>query len=127
MKVKIIFGLLFLFIIKIANGQETGQETGQESETNEEKLCKGIQPTKGIKEECTNHIVTDKTCCYMTVKFKYNNYYACYPTKKEDLNAIKNAIKELKNEFKDSKSISIKCNSTSINISFILLSLLFFI
>ena len=120
-KVNIIFGLLFLFMIKIANGD--GEEEG---ETNEEKLCKQIQPTKGIPDECIKGVPESggKTCCYVKIKFKYNNYYECYPSVKSDAKKTKKALKDQSDEI---KGVSIDCNSTFINISFILLSLFFFI
>ena len=124
-KVNIIFGLLFLFMIKIANGEGEGEGEGEE-ETIEEKLCKQIQPTKGIPDECTKGVSESngKTCCYVKIKFKYNNYYECYPSAKDKAKETK---KKLKEQFKENKGVSIDCNSTFINISFILLSLFFFI
>ena len=123
-KVNIIFGLLFLFMIKLANSE--GEEE-QVTETIDEDKCKQIQPTKDIIDECIKGVSKSKdgkVCCYVKIKLKYNNYYECYPT---EFNNVKKAKDELKGLFKDNKGISIECNSTFINISFILLSLFFFI
>ena len=126
-KVNIIFGLLFLFMIKIANGD--GEEEGEDpKQKNEEEKCKQIQPTKGIPDECLagalNYEGATKICCYVKKEFEYNNYYECYPSAKSDAKKTKD---ELKGQFKEIKGVSIDCNSTFINISFILLSLFFFI
>ena len=128
-KVNIIFGLLFLFMIKIANGQGEGEGGGEEkvtTETFDEEKCKQIQPTKGIEDECIKGVPESdgKVCCYVKIKFKYNNYYECYPSAKSEVKETKNKLKE---QFKENKGVSIDCNSTFINISFILLSLFFFI
>ena len=127
-KVNIIFGLLFLFIIKIANGDEGGEGGGEEkatTQTFDEEKCKQIQPTKGIEDECIKGVPEsdEKVCCYVKIKFKYNNYYECYPSAKDK---AKEKKEELKKQF-DGNKVSIYCNSTFINISFILLSLFFFI
>ena len=125
-KVNIIFGLLFLFMIKIANGDEGGEGGGEEKVTFDEEKCKQIQPTKGIEDECIKGVPESdgKVCCYVKIKFKYNNYYECYPSAKDKAKETKKIIKD---QFDEIKGVSIDCNSTFINISFILLSLFFFI
>ena len=120
-KVNIIFGLLFLFIIKIANGDEGGEGGGEEkatTQTFDEEKCKQIQPTKGIEDECIKGVPESdgKVCCYVKIKFKYNNYYECYPSAKDKAKETKKIIKD---QFDEIKGVSIDCNSTFINISFI--------
>ena len=73
--------------------------------------CYRTEPTKGIKEDCTKIKVPDGSCCYMTVKYKNNKKYACYPIKK-DKNAIQSKIKQLKEKYDGSKKISIDCYSS---------------
>ena len=76
--------------------------------------CYRTEPTKGIKEDCTEIKVKDgSSCCYMTVKYKNNKKYACYPIKK-DKNTIKSKINQLKEKYDGSKKISIDCYSSSL-------------
>ena len=98
----------------------------EDSATIEKKLCDNTQPLKGIKEECFkgNHLSSGETCCYMTIKYETNEHFACIAVSK-DLSSIKNLINQKKQEYDGSKSVSIDCNSSLIQIS--LISLLFFI
>ena len=76
--------------------------------------CFKTSPTKGIVEDCNsneNFKGLDVSCCYMTVTYKNNKRYSCYPIK-QDKNTIKNKIKELKNQYDGSKKISIDCYSS---------------
>ena len=76
--------------------------------------CFKTSPTKGIVKDCTSNENLDNlgvSCCYMTVTYKNNKRYSCYPIKR-DKNTIKNKIKELKNLYDGSKKISIDCYSS---------------
>ena len=85
--------------------------------------CFKTEPTKGIIEDCAsdenNKNLKDYgvNCCYMTVTYKNNKRYSCYPIKK-DKNTIKNKIKELKNRYDGSKKISIDCYSSFLKNAF---------
>ena len=85
--------------------------------------CFKISPTKGIAGDCTSTENNDNLkeyeahCCYMTVTYKHNKRYSCYPIKK-DKNTIKNKIKELKSKYDGSKKISIDCYSSFLKNAF---------
>ena len=119
MKGKNILELLFLLMIILVN-----------VDGNKDDLCKQVQPTKDIPDDCIKQGAEGgKICCYVTIKFKHNDFYECYPLEKKE-NIIKEQIKSFKTYYEGSKKVKIKCNSTFINFSFILLlslSLLFFI
>ena len=102
------------------------QNNSSESNYNEMRYdgCGDIQPTNGVREECTERykFVKDKSCCFMTIKYKYNNYYTCIRIEK-DIKIIKPLIKELKKYYEGSNSIQIDCSSNIIKFSFLILSL----
>ena len=81
--------------------------------------CYRTEPTKGIKQDCTEEKLSDGTsCCYMTVSYDNNKKYSCYPIKK-DKNTIKNKIKKLKQQYDGSKKITIDCYSAFLENIFI--------
>lgn len=86
--------------------------------------CEDIQPTNGVREECTESykFVKNRTCCFMTVKYKYNNYYTCIRIPK-DIKIIKPLIKELKGYYEGCNSIQIDCHSNIIKYSFLLIAI----
>ena len=118
--------LLFLLLDNIkaaASGQEGGDNP---KEYNEEDKCSQTEPTKDIKDDCIKgNKPENKVCCYMTIKYKYNTFYACYPVEK-DKKKIEDKIKEIKKDYTDCKSISIDCKSsiTKYNLIFLLLLIL---
>ena len=84
--------------------------------------CFKTEPTKGIREDCTSNenninLNGKANCCYMTVTYKNNKRYSCYPIKR-DKTTIKNKIKELKNIYDGSKKISIDCYSSFLKNAF---------
>ena len=71
--------------------------------------CWDIEPTKGIIEDCILGVqLQNETCCYMTVKYKYNTLHACIPVLK-DKNEIDRRIKILNGIYTGNKSIKINC------------------
>ena len=85
--------------------------------------CDDIQPTNGLKEECLeNPLLKGKNCCFMTIRYKYNEFNACIRVSKNRKD-IKNQISQIKKKYEGSDSIDIDCYSNSIKLSFIFLSL----
>ncbi len=85
--------------------------------------CDDIQPTNGLKEECLeNPLLKGKNCCFMTIRYKYNEFNACIRVSKNRKD-IKNQISEIKKKYEGSDSIDIDCYSNVIKLSFIFLSL----
>ena len=90
----------------------------------EENRCWQTQPYKDIKEDCIEgNVMSEGICCYMKIKYKYKSIYRCYPVNIEKVN-IKRVVSELKNKFKESKKVSIDCNSYFIKLTFISLLLI---
>ena len=91
---------------------------------NETDRCWQTEPTKDIIEDCTMGSKLEiETCCYMTVKYKYNSMYGCIPIMKDE-KIIKERIKLLKKIYIGNKSIQIDCFAYFVKSS--LLSLLLF-
>ena len=85
--------------------------------------CDDIQPTNGLKEECLeNPLLKGKNCCFMTIRYKYNEFNACIRVSKNRKD-IKNQISQIKKKYEGSDSINIDCHSKVIKLSFIFLSL----
>ena len=78
--------------------------------------CASIDPGD-IDDECTNFVMSDLSCCYIKLKYKYNTKYGCYPIKK-DKKAIKEKIKEMKQYYIGIKKISIYCNESFVKFNF---------
>ena len=115
--------IIVIFIILLVNLIKCDNES---IETKEENICKGTKPSKDIIKDCIDgNKISSKTCCYMEVKYQYNNYYACIPMDKENADFEKE-IKRLKEEY-NAKSISIKCKSSFIQFKFIFLLLFYLI
>ena len=78
-----------------------------------------------IKENCFD-VIDEKEkkndhCCYMTLDFKYNKKYECYPAP-HDKNIIKHIIDDLEKEYYGIKSVKIKCDKSQyITLGFFLL------
>ena len=90
----------------------------------EENRCWQTQPYKDIKEDCIEgNVMSEGICCYMKIKYKYKSIYRCYPVNIEKVN-IKRVVSELKDKFKESKKVSIDCNSYFIKLTFISLLLI---
>ena len=90
--------------------------------------CYDTEPEKDIIEDCIlgNKLedVTGETCCYMTVKYKYNTLYACFPVYK-DVKEIKKRIEVLKEIYVGNKSIKINCFTSFIKLTIISILLIF--
>ena len=115
--------LLLLDILKASAAPDGGDDP---KEYNEEDKCYQTEPTKDIRDDCIKgNKPENKVCCYMTIKYKYNTFYACYPVEK-DKKKIEEEIKEIKKDYTDCKSISIDCKSsiTKYNLIFLLLLIL---
>ena len=85
--------------------------------------CEDIQPTNGILEDCIENkyqVYKGQNCCYMTIKYEYNEYNLCLRISK-DKNEIKKKIKELEEEYEGCDSVDIDCYSKIINYSFVFL------
>ena len=114
----IILVLLFHTLKASANPDDKSGEFGNSSdnggsrEYDDYDKCLQTEPTKDIIEECTEgNKLKDKVCCYMTVKYEYNNFYTCYPIEK-DKKKIEEAINEIKGEYGECKTIKINCKSS---------------
>ena len=80
--------------------------------------CLDLAPSSGHKKKCIEFLITesDEKCCYMTVKYKDNSKYSCYPARK-DKKEIDDIIKILKKEYAGSEKISIDCSGKFISLS----------
>ena len=99
---------------------------GKENKYDNSDKCYQIEPTKGIIEDCTEGaILQNETCCYMTIKYKYNTFHACIPVIK-DIKIINERIKILKDIYTGNKSIKINCYKSFVKMSLISIILIFF-
>ena len=102
----------------------TSQEEKVNNNYNDYDKCWDTEPTKGIIDDCIlGTKLENETCCYMTIKYKYNNFYACIPVKK-DKKVINERIKVLKDIYVGNKSIKINCFSSFVKINLVFLLLI---
>lgn len=85
--------------------------------------CEDIEPTNGIKD-CIDayQVYNGENCCYMTIKYDYNEFNICVRISKNK-DKIKKKIEEIERDYEDCESVDIDCYSKIIKYSFMFLSI----
>lgn len=92
----------------------------------EDEKCFSLVLEENSRSKCTDsnfHSESNK-CCFVTVGYKYNSNYFCYPAPKANIAELKSLVESLKSEYFGAQSVSIDCAMSYMTINIALIGIM---